>query len=128
MSESEEFINYNALCTVPGLTVIATAACECCGRTVRIKANKTGGGYYMCTHADDQGIGCNHQQRWGQRVSFMLRKAYREAGNKPKRVRLPLLIGGKPPPVASNQNRPIAANDNQEPENGPVQAKGGLFG
>jgi hypothetical protein len=82
----------------------------------------------MCTHSDDQAVGCNHQQRWGQRVSYMLRKAYRDAGNKPVRVRLPLLISGSTPPAVGNQNRPIAANNNTGPENSPVQAKGGLFG
>ncbi|MCG7622722.1 zinc ribbon domain-containing protein [Epibacterium sp. Ofav1-8] len=121
-------MSYNAQFQVPAQTVLGMASCECCGRVVRIKANKTGGAYYMCTHADEEGIGCNHQQRWGQRVSWALRKAYREAGENPVKVRLPLKIGNEKPaaPVAADP-APVA-NTNTAPQERPVPSRGGLFG
>lgn len=120
-------MNYNGQFQVEQFTVLARTSCACCDGTVQIKANKNGTAYYNCSGADDQGTPCSHQQRWGQRVSWHLRKAFRENGEQPLKVRLPLMVGGKAP-VAANENRPIAANENAKPQKQAVQSVGGLFG
>lgn len=112
-------------------TVLARATCECCGGTVQIKANKNGGAYYYCGHADDQGTACCHSQRWGQRVSWALRKAYQDNGESPVRATLPLRIGKPAPaeaaPVPANANHAPAANIDDAPAKRPSQGREGLF-
>ncbi|NVK16715.1 MAG: hypothetical protein HWE35_21290 [Rhodobacteraceae bacterium] len=113
-------------------TVLARATCECCGGAVQIKANKNGGAYYYCGHADDQGTQCCHSQRWGQRISWALRKAYREAGETPVKATLPLKIGRSEVPAAAakpaNADNPPADNIDAAPEKRAAESRGGLFG
>lgn len=120
-------MSYNGQFQVPAQTVIAQASCECCGGGVQIKANKNGGAYYFCHHADEQGVSCCHSQRWGQRVSWALRKAYREAENQPLKVRLPLKIGNEKPATAATAEPAPIANTNTAPQERPAQSHGGLF-
>ncbi len=131
---------YNGRYGVAQGTVLATADCECCGTRVQIKANKNGGAYYYCGGADEQGTSCCHSQRWGQRVSFALRKSFRERGEAPVRVRLPLRIAQDAPPAAAPPpdlppdpppEVPAPANDNTKPARSasvrPAERMGGLF-
>lgn len=124
-------MTYNGKISVPPQTVLARASCECCGGPVQIKANKNLGAYYFCAGADDQGTACCHQQRWGQRISWALRKAFREAGETPVKATLPLKIGRSEIPAAiakpANDDNPPADNTNAAPENQPRERAGGLF-
>lgn len=119
-------MSYNGRFPVPGGTVIARASCECCGGTVQIKVNKNGGAYYYCHGSDEQGVACCHSQRWGQRVSYALRKTFDQGSGEPFKVRLPIMISGKvPAEAAANDNRPPVANTNAPPQVTPKQASGG---
>ncbi|PRZ47997.1 zinc ribbon domain-containing protein [Tritonibacter scottomollicae] len=121
-------MSYNGQFQVAPQTTLGRAFCECCGGSVQIRANKNGGAYYYCGHADDQGVQCCHSQRWGQRVSFALRKAFREAGEQPLKVRLPLKIGNGKAPAVANEDTAPPANENTAPPERPAQSLGGLFG
>jgi len=123
-------MNYNAEFDVKG-TVVARAHCECCDTPVQIKTNKKGGAYYYCGGADDQGTPCCHSQRWGQRISWALRKAYLDAGNTPVKARLPIRIGREAVAAAAtipaNDDHAPADNTNAAPQKQAAQASGGLF-
>lgn len=112
-------------------TVLARANCECCGGVVQIKANKNLGAYYYCGHADDQGVNCCHSQRWGQRVSWALRKAYRDAGETPVKATLPLKIGRTEVPAAAakpaNVDTPPAENIDAAPAKRAAGGWGGFL-